>query len=253
MNFHGDCTRFQLHIVNDYADFWRWGRSKVIAAKTKNKRTYINKSIIIFNTIIICNSLLLFVARKWKKELAIYFLIATALIIVVSTFFPFPFNMPIYFGLLFVAMWRYHKRMGQNKEERLNHLFGSENWWKELVVIILIDTPITLVSALYIPAPYYYIGSIPFLYLIIWKLHKRTKGWDFLHDFWNQVPFMCELFWFWTLRSSFLNKQSTSMLYMNHKILEDSRLFQIVIVYLRIISLQVMSRRLIHLLESNTW
>ena len=127
--------------------------------------------------------MLLFESKNWLKELTVYVLISTTIGISLSLIIPFPYVIAPITMLKYFIFWRLHKRAVEKREQRKkisfeteknSFLFESENWWKELTVIIIVGFATSTTTSIIIPFPYDWPIYFAVLYLIIWMLHKRA-------------------------------------------------------------------------------
>ena len=127
--------------------------------------------------------MLLFESENWLKELTIYVLISAPIGISLSLIIPFPYVIAPITLLKYFIFWRLHKRAIKKREqqnnisfktEKNNILFESENWWKELTVIIIVSFATSITTSFIFPFPYVLPIDYGVFYLIIWILHKRA-------------------------------------------------------------------------------
>ena len=71
-------------------------------------------------------------------------------------------------------MWKFHKMITINKDEKIDRLFGSSDWLKELVLVVIVDSILFYPLSFIFPWPYNLVIWAPLLFLVIWILHKWT-------------------------------------------------------------------------------
>ncbi|MGD1838924.1 MAG: hypothetical protein ACPKPY_12815, partial [Nitrososphaeraceae archaeon] len=82
---------------------------------------------------------MLFTHIRWKREFGIYLVISIIIFEIFAIFVtPAYLTLIVYYLSIFFIMWKVHENITKNKENSEDHLFGSKNWWKELIVIELI-------------------------------------------------------------------------------------------------------------------
>ena len=54
-------------------------------------------------------------------------------------------------------------------------MFGSQEWFKETLVLIALMTAVWVVVRLFVPFPYSYPVAVGAVMLIVWRIHKRSK------------------------------------------------------------------------------
>ena len=127
--------------------------------------------------------MLLFESKNWWKELTVYVLISIPISFSLAFIIPFPLVIPPIILVKYFIFWRLHKRAIEKREQIKNIsfemetnkiLFESENWWKELTIIIVVGFSTGIATSLIIPFPYDLPIDYGVLYLIIWMLHQRA-------------------------------------------------------------------------------
>ena len=54
-------------------------------------------------------------------------------------------------------------------------MFGSQEWFKETIVLIALMTVVALVVNMFVPFPISYPGAVGVVILIVWVIHRRSR------------------------------------------------------------------------------
>ena len=100
--------------------------------------------------------------RRWYIEVLIIAVIVPIIGIGITWFIPFPLSFLVYTILFIVVIiWRIRKRALTVKEA---------------IVLVLILYGVSKPLGLLLPDPLSYAVSIPFIFLIVWLIHKKTTA-----------------------------------------------------------------------------